>query len=85
MASTGRAPATIVEEAGLTQISDESQLQALVDEVIGAHPDVVEQIRSGKSGAVNFLTGQVMKQTRGQANPEVVGRLLTERLQLPAS
>jgi aspartyl-tRNA(Asn)/glutamyl-tRNA(Gln) amidotransferase subunit B len=85
MASTGRAPATIVEEAGLTQISDESQLQALVDEVIGAHPDVVEQIRSGKSGAVNFLTGQVMKQTRGQANPEVVGRLLAERLQLPAS
>ena len=60
-------------------------LDSLLAAVDAEHPDVVEQIRAGKTGAVNFLTGQVMKQTRGQANPEVVGRLLTERLQLPAS
>jgi aspartyl-tRNA(Asn)/glutamyl-tRNA(Gln) amidotransferase subunit B len=78
--TSGRSPRDVVEQTGLSQISDESELASIVDEVIADHPDVVEQIRSGKSGAINFLTGQVMRRTRGQANPGVVGRLLSERL-----
>jgi aspartyl-tRNA(Asn)/glutamyl-tRNA(Gln) amidotransferase subunit B len=77
---TGRAPAVVVEEAGLAAISDEGELATIVENVIAAHPDVVEQIRGGKAGAVNFLKGQVMKETRGQADPEIVGKLLDQRL-----
>jgi aspartyl-tRNA(Asn)/glutamyl-tRNA(Gln) amidotransferase subunit B len=80
MVATGRSPRDVVEQAGLSQISDESELATIIDEVVAAHPEVVEEIRGGKTGAVNFLTGQVMKRTRGQANPGVVGRLLSERL-----
>ena len=84
MVAGGRSPRDVVEQSGLSQISDESELAAIIDEVVTAHPEVVEQILSGKTGAVNFLTGQVMKRTRGQANPGVVGRLLSERLKAPA-
>jgi aspartyl-tRNA(Asn)/glutamyl-tRNA(Gln) amidotransferase subunit B len=77
---TGNDPAAIVEQAGLAQISDESELGTIVENVIAGHPDVVEQIRGGKTGAINALVGQVMKETRGQANAEVVKRLLDERL-----
>jgi aspartyl-tRNA(Asn)/glutamyl-tRNA(Gln) amidotransferase subunit B len=80
MAAEGRSPRDVVERAGLSQISDESERAAIIDEVVAAYPEVVEEIRGGKTGAVNFLTGQVMKRTRGQANPGVVGRLLSERL-----
>ena len=80
MVGSSRSPVDIVETAGLAQISDESELAAIIDEIVVAHPEVVEQIRGGKTGAMNFLTGQVMKRTRGQANPAVVGRLLSERL-----
>jgi aspartyl-tRNA(Asn)/glutamyl-tRNA(Gln) amidotransferase subunit B len=77
---TGNDPASVVEEAGLAQIADESELATIVQNVIASHPDVVEQIRGGKTGAINALVGQVMKETRGQANAEVVRRLLDERL-----
>jgi aspartyl-tRNA(Asn)/glutamyl-tRNA(Gln) amidotransferase subunit B len=77
---TGSDPVSVVEEAGLAQISDESALASIVDNVIAAHADIVEQIRGGKTGAINALVGQVMKETRGQANAEVVRKLLDERL-----
>ena len=83
--ASGRSPREVVEQSGLSQISDEAELAGIIDEVVTAHPDVVEQILSGKSGAVNFLTGQVMKRTKGQANPGVVGRLLSQRLTEPAA
>lgn len=83
MVASGRAPGSIVEETGLAQISDEGELAAIVDRVIAAHPDVVSEIRGGKTGAINFLKGQVMKETKGQADPEVVGRLLAQRLPTP--
>ncbi len=79
---TGRTPTEVVEQEGLAQISDTGELEAIVDEVIAANPEAVEQIRGGKTGAVNFLKGQVMKQTRGQANIAVVEGLLAQRLGL---
>jgi aspartyl-tRNA(Asn)/glutamyl-tRNA(Gln) amidotransferase subunit B len=78
--STGKAPADVVASSGLTQISDTGELGSIIDEVIASNPDTVEQYRSGKSGSINFLVGQVMRQTKGQANPQVVQQLLGERL-----
>ncbi len=81
MFATGKDPDTIVREKGLVQISDEGALAALVDEVIAQNPKTVEDYRSGKEKALGFLVGQVMKATRGKANPEIVNRLLKEKLQ----
>jgi aspartyl-tRNA(Asn)/glutamyl-tRNA(Gln) amidotransferase subunit B len=77
---TGKQPSAVVEEGGLAQISDESALATMVDEVIAENPTTVDQVRGGKAGGVNFLVGQVMKRTRGQANAEVVKQLFEERL-----
>ena len=80
MLRTGRAADAIVAERGLTQISDEGMLTAVVQEVIAEHPGPVQDVRAGKDQAVTFLVGQVMKKTRGRANPALVHRLLRERL-----
>jgi aspartyl-tRNA(Asn)/glutamyl-tRNA(Gln) amidotransferase subunit B len=77
---TGSAPSAVVEESGLAQISDTSELTAIVDQVIAANPEIVEQIRGGKTTAVNALVGKVMGQTKGQANAQVVIPLIHERL-----
>ena len=84
VAETGRAPGEVVEEAGLVQISDASELGGIVDEVIASNPDIVGQVRGGKTGAINALVGQVMRRTSGQANPKVVLQLLEERVGAPA-
>jgi aspartyl-tRNA(Asn)/glutamyl-tRNA(Gln) amidotransferase subunit B len=78
--ATGKPPAEIVEEKGWAQISDESALGALVDEVIAENPGPVEQFRGGKEGVIGFLVGQVMKKTGGAANPQEAQRLLRDRL-----
>jgi len=62
------------------QISDEAALQATVDEVVRACPEVAADFRAGKEKALTFLVGQVMKRTAGRANPQLVNRLLRERL-----
>jgi aspartyl-tRNA(Asn)/glutamyl-tRNA(Gln) amidotransferase subunit B len=77
---TGESVATIVAALGLRQISDESGLLTAIDTVLAANPDAVADVRAGKSQALGFLTGQVMKETRGQANAALVGKLLRERL-----
>jgi aspartyl-tRNA(Asn)/glutamyl-tRNA(Gln) amidotransferase subunit B len=77
---TGKPAEQIVEERGLSQISDEGALGALVDEVISENPGPVEQFRGGKEGVIGFLVGQVMKKTRGAANPQEAQRLLRDRL-----
>lgn len=71
---------TIVEREGLGQVSDESALLRVVDEVIAAHPGQVEQFRAGKTQLFGFIMGQVMKASRGKANPTIATRLLEERL-----
>lgn len=81
MQQKGQKPSAIVEAQGLKQISDEGAIAAIVNEVIANNPQSVEDFRAGKERAIGFLVGQVMKATRGQANPEVVNRLLREKMQ----
>jgi len=78
MFATGKNPEAIVKERGLTQISDEAELLRIVTDVIAAHPQSVEDFRAGKERALGFLVGQVMKATRGQANPALVNKLLKD-------
>ncbi len=81
---TGQAPASLVQEAGLAQISDPGELGGIIDEVVGANAEIVEQVQGGKAGAINALVGQVMKRTSGQANAQVVKQLLEDRIPAPA-
>ena len=80
MFSSGRDAIEIVEAEGLTQIDDESQLVGLVAEVLGQHEDAVAQFRAGKTTALGFLVGQIMKATAGKANPKRVNELLQRAL-----
>jgi aspartyl-tRNA(Asn)/glutamyl-tRNA(Gln) amidotransferase subunit B len=81
MWETGRDAAAIVEAEGLAQIGDEAALEAIVREVIAANPKPVAQIRAGKTLVFGFLVGQVMKATRGKANPAVVNALIQRELE----
>ena len=80
MARTGEEPSAIVRREGLHQVADETAIGRVIDEVVAAHPRVVEDYRRGKKQAAGFLVGQVMKATQGKANPQVANRLLAERL-----
>jgi aspartyl-tRNA(Asn)/glutamyl-tRNA(Gln) amidotransferase subunit B len=80
MARTGEEPDAIVQGEGLRQVADQGALASVVEEVLRAHPGVVADYRSGKKQAASFLVGQVMKATQGKANPQLVNRLLAERL-----
>jgi len=80
MIDTGKLPQQIVEEQGLVQISDEGAILAIVDAVIAANPQSVEDFRGGKDKAIGFLVGQIMRETKGKANPGVVNKLLMARL-----
>jgi aspartyl-tRNA(Asn)/glutamyl-tRNA(Gln) amidotransferase subunit B len=81
-AASGEPVATIIASAGYRQISDADTLGAAVAAAIAANPAAVADIRAGRTQAVGFLVGQVMKQTRGQANAETVGRLVREALEV---
>ncbi|MDD3654282.1 MAG: Asp-tRNA(Asn)/Glu-tRNA(Gln) amidotransferase subunit GatB [Desulfotomaculaceae bacterium] len=80
MFATGKAAETIVKEKGLVQISDEGAITAIVEEVIAKNQKSVDDYRAGKERALSFLVGQVMKASKGKANPELVNRLFKERL-----
>lgn len=80
MYSTSKDAKTIVKEKGLAQISDEGALLGIIDSVLAANPQSVEDYRAGKDKAIGFLVGQIMKATKGQANPGVVNQLLKKRL-----
>ncbi|MGG5252467.1 Asp-tRNA(Asn)/Glu-tRNA(Gln) amidotransferase subunit GatB [Neobacillus sp. SM06] len=70
----------IVKEKGLVQISDESALLKIATEIIDANPQSVEDFKNGKAKAIGFLVGQMMKATKGQANPQMVNKILQEEL-----
>jgi aspartyl-tRNA(Asn)/glutamyl-tRNA(Gln) amidotransferase subunit B len=80
MFASGDSARSIVDREGLKQISDEGALGKIVDEVIAANPKQVEQYKSGKTTVLGFLVGQVMKNSKGQANPAVVNTMLKEKL-----
>jgi aspartyl-tRNA(Asn)/glutamyl-tRNA(Gln) amidotransferase subunit B len=80
MFDTGKAPAVIVQEKGLAQVSDTGAIEKLADEVIAANPGPVGDFKSGKPAALNFLKGQVMKLSKGKANPAVAGEILERKL-----
>lgn len=80
MLRTGEAPEGIVEARGLVQITDESAIAAIVDRVLAENPAQVEQYRSGKRAALGWFVGQVMRASRGRANPALVNRVLEEKL-----
>lgn len=71
----------IVKDKGLVQISDEGTLLKIIAEVLDANPKSVEDFKDGKNKAVGFLVGQLMKATKGQANPQLVNKLLQQELQ----
>lgn len=80
MLQSGKLPQQIVEEQGLVQISDEGAILAIVKEVVANNPASVEDYKAGKEKAIGFLVGQVMKQSKGKANPGLVNKLLVEVL-----
>jgi aspartyl-tRNA(Asn)/glutamyl-tRNA(Gln) amidotransferase subunit B len=80
MYRTGKDGGTIVREKGLVQISDSSEIEGLVDEVILKHPNEVERYRGGDEKLLGFFVGQVMKASKGKANPKMLNELLKKKL-----
>ncbi|WP_219838767.1 Asp-tRNA(Asn)/Glu-tRNA(Gln) amidotransferase subunit GatB [Paenibacillus sp. R14(2021)] len=80
MLESGKSPQQIVEEQGLVQISDEGAIAEVVDRIVSGNPQSVEDFKAGKEKAIGFLVGQVMKETKGKANPALVNKLLVARL-----
>lgn len=80
MFETGKEAQTIVEEKGLIQISDEGELEKIVANILDNNEQSIIDIKNGKDRAFGFLVGQVMKETRGKANPQVVNKILREEI-----
>ena len=80
MAFTGKSPQAIVEEQGLVQISDTTELEQAAAAAIAANPQALADYRAGKTQAMGFLTGQVMRATKGKANPALVNEILERQL-----
>ncbi|MEB3102142.1 Asp-tRNA(Asn)/Glu-tRNA(Gln) amidotransferase subunit GatB [Ferviditalea candida] len=80
MLETGKAPGKIVEEKGLVQISDEGAIKSVVEQIVAENPQSVADYKAGKEKAMGFLVGQVMKETKGKANPGLVNKLIKEAL-----
>ncbi len=81
MFETGRAPQAIVEELGLQQISDSGAIVGIVQQIIADNPQPVEQFKQGKETIIKFLVGQVMRASKGKANPQLAEQVLREQLQ----
>ena len=80
MWSGGKTAEAIVKEKGLVQITDTGEIESIVDAVIAANPQSVADFKAGKERALGFLVGQIMKQTKGRANPDMVNKLLKQKL-----
>jgi len=81
MFKTGQDAADIIEQRGLSQISDSQEIEKVVDQVIANNPDAVADYTAGKAQALTFLVGQVMKVTKGRANPKLVNEQLKVKLE----
>lgn len=82
MFDTGKLPAAIVQERGLAQVSDTGAIEKFCDEAIAANPGPANDFKAGKAAALNFLKGQVMKLSKGKANPALVGEILEKKLKM---
>ena len=80
MAETGENPEKIVEERGLKQVTDTGAIEALVDQIIAENPDNVAAYKNGKNNLLGWFVGQVMKASKGKANPAIVNKMLIEKL-----
>ena len=80
MFKTGKDAAKIVEEQGLVQVSDSGAIESIIDEIMAANAGQVEEYRGGKEKVFGFFVGQVMKASKGKANPAVVNELLLNKL-----
>ncbi|MBN1289646.1 MAG: Asp-tRNA(Asn)/Glu-tRNA(Gln) amidotransferase subunit GatB [Actinobacteria bacterium] len=78
--SSGKSPAKIVKEKGLLQIADEDELMSMVEKVIAENPEAVEDFKNGKEQSLKFMMGQVMKMSRGKANPQITSDLIKQKL-----
>jgi aspartyl-tRNA(Asn)/glutamyl-tRNA(Gln) amidotransferase subunit B len=81
MVATGKAPETIVQEKGLVQVTDTDEISDVVDQVLEEHQEEVEDYKGGKTKLLGFFVGQVMKATKGKANPKLVNEILREKLE----
>ncbi len=80
MLETGKNPDTIINEKGLRQVTDTGAIESIIDEVIKNNPKSVEDYKNGKDKALKFLIGQVMKESKGKANPQMVNDILIKKL-----
>jgi aspartyl-tRNA(Asn)/glutamyl-tRNA(Gln) amidotransferase subunit B len=80
MFKTGADPSNIIEEKGLTQITDKTEIEKIIEEVINNNPKPVEDYKSGKETAFQFLVGQIMAKSKGKANPQIVNEILDKIL-----
>jgi aspartyl-tRNA(Asn)/glutamyl-tRNA(Gln) amidotransferase subunit B len=80
MFQSGKSPSVIVKEKGLVQVSDAGAIEGFIEEAIARNPKSVADFRAGNEAAINFLKGQVMKLSKGKANPQLVGDILLRKL-----
>ena len=80
MFKTGQSAAELVKKSGITQISNEAQINDIINQVIEDNPETVQDFKAGKEKAIHFLVGQVMKHTKGRAQPDLALNLLKERI-----
>jgi aspartyl-tRNA(Asn)/glutamyl-tRNA(Gln) amidotransferase subunit B len=80
MFAGGQSPASIVEKKGLAQVSDTGAIEVFCDQALAANPGSAADYRAGKTAALNFLKGQVMKLSKGKANPNLIGEILERKL-----
>ncbi len=78
----GKAPQEIVKEKGLIQVTDEEEISQAVDKILKENQQVIDDFKKGKTNAFSFLVGQVMKSTKGKANPQTVNKLLKQKLEI---
>lgn len=81
MYETGKSPKKIIDEKGLVQITDTKLIEDLADKIIASNPKAVSQYRSGKKNTIGFFVGQIMKETKGKANPKIVNEILSKKLE----
>jgi aspartyl-tRNA(Asn)/glutamyl-tRNA(Gln) amidotransferase subunit B len=81
MFKTGKSAAAIVAEQGLVQVSDTSEIDSLIESVIAANPGPLANYRAGKEALFGFFVGQVIKASKGKANPKIVNERLKAKLQ----